>query len=92
MTYVDAKFVRTPFNIDVPSLSDSLQEDFLDFVEYSTACVRFKFTNIFVVKMTDSYKKIATQAVKYILLSSYLFIIILHFLPRSILRQNIQLD
>ena len=31
LNYLDTKFLRNPFNIDVASLPDSLLEDFMDF-------------------------------------------------------------
>ena len=33
LNYLDTKFVRNPFNIDVASLPDSLLEDFMDFTK-----------------------------------------------------------
>ena len=73
---LDTKFIRNPFNTHVLSLPDSLQEEFLDFVNDSTARETFDSNSLisFWCKIVDSYKRIAASVVKILLLfpSTYL--------------------
>ena len=76
MSDVNVKLIRDPFHTDVASVNDAIQEEFIDFVNDSSACDLFEKKSLvsFWCEISKSYPHVAEEPLRWLLLfpSTYL--------------------